>query len=1413
MKTIIVLLLSCICIFSASPAGAQHDVHDLTPYFQSGGDHPGGPWDGILVRTPVRPAEPRWSLRTGMKKGVVGLVLDEEKEAAPDAAVLRSGGYAEWTALLAEFQESATLVDPDTVAALAAMKPLLIIPSGGLAGLSSSPLFRAGLARYATTGGIILCFSQQRGADLAALPVPDGSPAVDGAGWTEDSGPLFRSSLIQASHPILSGMRRPNPAVETDGYLRVLPAGSSVLLSRIDGMPTLALYPVGKGWVVVSDLFSDTLFGQASLEQDELALLRGMLLWAKSRGGAAPVKPGERFSARITVRGGERAAAASVRIAVMGPNLDKAIDEQTVPLSVPPLREVPVEYAYSLPPTLPPGIYHLEYLLFDAHRRPISSSPAETAEGWFFVPQQAAPAQPIARAEQPRAAGPARLAVAPPLLERIGDRNRLSLEITRLPGAEGRYDLVARTEGQEKFFSLDQDRIIVSFEVQAQENKPLGYAVHLAGGRIVGRGVLLPNTAAKAGVRIDQPWYRPGQTVRLQTRNLGLGSFSFSGLGASQFQMISKDHVFSIPVPSSLPADTYAVDWEFATRTGGTTHGTIPVPVLGASVRCTKSAVDRDAAEAPGAFAASLTLQSSQTVSAELRLRLVSPLGAVTLAGKHPLQLSPGSKDLNFPFTLATDQMGIWQLLYEVTAPLPEGAGFTPEPAVLAAGRVLFDIGDAGVLAVSPDQPVYYLPAGPVTVSAVVAGKEKTRVELFLDGRRVEKFKLPTAGTWQFSVPVENVRQGAHTLKTILESDSGSSTREASFFYGALLPDLTVTVQAADITEPSLEVGIGVMNSGRVPAGPSRASLYEGDPSAGGAFIRSFPVPPLDPGKQHVAIVRYELAAKAGNRRLFAIVQGDPTFPESKTDNNSASLSLDVPAGLLYIKPAQKSYPADEPLAYQVRIANFTTKPFKPLVLSLQLSEPGGKTSSIETITFPEFAAGEQRVLDRTIPVRNPKEGPYLISARSASGETVLQDATGIEVEPTLSVRGSLAGTPLKTAPCMPFAIRIVTRDAGNVPATSGTLTTEIRAKTPEAPVVFLRTSPVALGQRQETIDRISFPRGEYEVLLKISAQNEQRKLKQETILDRQSLTVTGPLEVVRSASPLLRVLVWTGGENSTTIESALAEKILKEAFDQESLYLKVVTRADDFLSQAQSGLFNILVLFEADGATLANETLQHAVASGTGIVVVGSDEQTRRADEALGFRFGAPLPGGTPTITVPEDSGLGVSGNIAVSGQISSPSKEGARAAAFLPDRQPAILFDASGKGRSMIIPFSLIRSSLNAGSTALYALLLRSSVQAAAPEVEDSAASPSVQLVAQSSIGPVKARIVQFLPPGSKLLWSNRDHDLKNNVLTFTFTAGAEPQRFLYLYQPPAQGPQTVSGETRYECGRSFVSQGKIE
>ncbi len=1399
----LLLVLFAPLAVSAAPAAAPAAL--VTP----GGDRPGGAWDGVPTRPSVRQPEPLWSLRTGIRKGIDDQTLPGEISAAPDAAVLKNGFFPEATVLLADFQESATLVGPGDVAGLTATKPLLVIPSGGLAGFASSRFFRAGLAEYARSGGTVICFAQRRGGDYAALPVPEGS-TIEAAGWTEDGGALFRSSLATGDHPILAGIGNTLPSIETDGSFGTLPAGARVLLERLDGRPTLALYPFGKGWIAVTTLFSDVSAGEGMLNDDERILVRNLVLWAKSGGDGTRIVSGQTVTADFTVRGPEQGESSFVKVSVMGPSKDKPVDERVIARILRSPASVLLPFSYTVPAGAPPGIYHLEYALLRGDSRPLG--PAAESGVWFVL----SPAQPAPRPVPPpsstvRSCAGVGFSVSP-RAENDGDRFRLRLRIARTSGPAGNCSLYARVGGAERYFTLRGGGETVSFDVPSRlSGKIAPYAIYHGDGRAITRGVVPLVRPPRTGVSLDRPWYLPGERLTAAVKGLGRGSISLTGIGSSRNDIVSTDKTYGFSVPASLPRGAYPLSWEFEALNGKRLEGTVNVNVAGTQVRCLEASIVAPPDGGTGDRAARLQLEATQPLSAVVRLRLVSPSGSLRPAAERSVRLAAGPQDVEVPFAFEPDTAGIWQVRYEIDAPLPQGPGYT-EAVPLAEGSVLVDAGDALVLALDADRPVYYEPAGGASVRTIVYGTDRRRVDVLLDGKRIARERTGSPGTTAFTTPLDDLAPGPHTVAAVMPGGALESRRDLPLVYGARLADLTVTLKTSDLTAPVLEVGVGVLNQGRAASGPCEASLYDGGPDSGGKLIKTFPVPPLEAGRTYVAIVKWPLAGHAGPHTLTAVVNRGRKIPESNESNDSAAVSFTVPDILLSLTTDKGSYRSDERIPYTVRLANFTDQTFRDLALGITTSDPDGKTGPPETVSIPRFAPGDDQLLDRTLNVASPREGIYLIAARLGTDKVLAADSMGITVLPTLLLNGSFEDTPAIASPCRPFTITYRAGSAGNVPPTNGSLKIEIRSSD-RGQVVYAKQVPLWPSSGKIAIGKVEFPRGSYLLTLRGMAVNRQKGLTADLQLAQQPLTVEGPVQVVRARGSVPRVLVWAGGEDSTTIERALADKIVKDAFDGEGVYVKTVSTAQDFGNEAATGRYTVYALIEVHELLNVDRVLKSALTRGSGVVIVGSGDRTRSIAESLGFRFGTPVAGNSEYITFPSGSVIGLTGTLPVSGRILPPRKDGAKPVALFSDGRPAVLLDAGAGGTVVLVPFPITRSALDAGMTSLYSLFLRSAVLAAEPRREGGTGVASSQLLVSSPTGPVSARIAEILPPGAKVLWTSIPAESKNGMITFELTADREPVRIMTLYEPVGRGEAKTTIEVFSECEGRFVSQGKTE
>jgi hypothetical protein len=300
----------------------------------------------------------------------------------------------------------------------------------------------------------------------------------------------------------------------------------------------------------------------------------------------------------------------------------------------------------------------------------------------------------------------------------------------------------------------------------------------------------------------------------------------------------------------------------------------------------------------------------------------------------------------------------------------------------------------------------------------------------------------------------------------------------------------------------------------------------------------------------------------------------------------------------------------------------------------------------------------------------------------------------------------------------------------------------------------------------------------------------------------------------VKKGDAVIPRVLFLLGRIGSGVRQALAEKIVQQAFEGDDAYFIIVEQADDFMSKFLSGVFNTAVLFETEEVLEQSGRLQEQIARGSGLVIIGSEDRTRTIAEDFGFQFSEASSASGAMIRFTENSGMGLSGTMPLRGPFLLPQKKGAKPAAlFSGNNQPAVLIDQNGAGRVILLPFSFTRSALDTGTTSLYSLLLRAAARSAAPQNDVQAGVSTKELEISAPASPIKARIIETLPPGTRVIWANDGGTVKNNTITYELTADTQQKKLLYLQQPPAGSPGKAVTEVFYECRGKLVSQGRVE
>jgi len=277
----------------------------------------------------------------------------------PSAKVilLRRGFCNALASLLKSINVSYNIIDINFSPDLANNYPLLIIPSGGLYGLTNSLDFKIRLEQYLNNGGTILVLAQQHGYEYESIP-----GGIKGYGWTEDQSCYSRSLYIDTYHQVLSGQSSTTCSAHVDGYFTNYPEGATILLRRTkNGMPALLTYTYGNGRVFASATFTDWAYSHSSAAVSGIRLIRDISAWGVNPEELPEYRPNVNFTLPINLINNSDVIGENVKLIIRDPD-GEIKDQIDIPLVVNPGDNISYDFNYTS--STPLGIWTINYILW-----------------------------------------------------------------------------------------------------------------------------------------------------------------------------------------------------------------------------------------------------------------------------------------------------------------------------------------------------------------------------------------------------------------------------------------------------------------------------------------------------------------------------------------------------------------------------------------------------------------------------------------------------------------------------------------------------------------------------------------------------------------------------------------------------------------------------------------------------------------------------------------------------------------------------------------------------------------------------------------------------------------------------------------------------------------------------------------
>jgi len=313
-----------------------------------------------------------------------------DMKTAPDVALFAYGFNDAMTSLLLKYKEPVTFIGTDFSPSIVKDQPVMVIPSGGLYGFENSTFLKASLDEYVKQGGTLIVFAQQYGYEFNILPTPVDpitgiSKPISGYGWTEDQSCLWNGTYIDTPHQILSGMTASTVSANVDGYFTSYPENSTILLRRTaNGQPAMIMYDYGLGKVIVSSLYSDWGYAHSQATQDEIKIVRDMITWVKKPALLPEIRPSQTVSLTLEAKNVSQTQTSSIKLLIYDPDRQTLLSEQTQAIDLPAGSVASIQIMYASLSNSPPGIYHIDYELYDANGNIIQPQ-AETDSGRFAI--------------------------------------------------------------------------------------------------------------------------------------------------------------------------------------------------------------------------------------------------------------------------------------------------------------------------------------------------------------------------------------------------------------------------------------------------------------------------------------------------------------------------------------------------------------------------------------------------------------------------------------------------------------------------------------------------------------------------------------------------------------------------------------------------------------------------------------------------------------------------------------------------------------------------------------------------------------------------------------------------------------------------------------------------------------------
>ncbi|UCH93121.1 MAG: hypothetical protein JSV88_22940, partial [Candidatus Aminicenantes bacterium] len=640
-----------------------------------------------------------------------------------------------------------------------------------------------------------------------------------------------------------------------------------------------------------------------------------------------------------------------------------------------------------------------------------------------------------------------------------GETAVLTLNITSPTSSDASLEAVVNwgVFNETRPFNLNGGSASLVFNILLDEEREekVFYGIYHQEGKGIHLNDIYLNFYGAISVETDKQVYAPGEIIHAVFTGQQTGVLTVQAFEETYTLNMSGSASASFQVPEDTLGGTYGISWNFAPadplQPGRS--GSQPFDVSGLVVKVAKSQLEKGK-YAPGeTINAQYIFESNRDITLGLRGWTTTPTDEWEYLGESSVTVSADNHvNALSSYSFTTTEAGTHHLVY----------GLYQEERLVLSGSLAFDVGDAVLLGISPDQTEYKNGDEPVRLKIDYFGQGVAQLQVRLDEENVHQQGITITGLGSTEVILDSSRVsgGSHTVKAVLSQNSLSSTKTTGFIYGTYLPDLTTTLVNTLQDGLNYSFTIEVTNIGKTAS--ETASLVFSD---NGTDMETLSIPALQPDHSHEVTLNWNGTGKAGSHELAFEADNTDIVKEFSETNNSLAFTLEVPALFYSLEtdpPDKLSYPANTPIIIVTRLINNQET---PILLTLDLSITNDETgvtihNRIKEEQIPGF---DSKTITDTFNTEIYPAGNYTLS-QTLNSDTLLPSATvtaggalfektapldprqklfinmsreiSLFFEPTKIITGTLQVQPQQITAKTPTEVQLTMtlKNAGNIP-------------------------------------------------------------------------------------------------------------------------------------------------------------------------------------------------------------------------------------------------------------------------------------------------------------------------------------------------------------------------------------------